>query len=174
MPGRPGERTRGPMTDHRDNVVVHPATARASREQAGRLDALRVTVGQLDELSDRLQRISPHSGWPAKRWMIASTPFRKRLARARRGLDDLGRMGLLGESDAVRWALELGHARYNAEKHMHAIMACLHVLQRADASPAERARETEIFALSRSDLLMALREIRQLIAGRFPGVLSEC
>jgi hypothetical protein len=162
------------MTEHSDNVVVHPAAARASREQAARHDALRVTVGQLDELSDRLQRISPHSGWPAKRWMIASTPFRKRLARARSGLDDLGRIGFLGEPDAVRWTIELSHERYNAEKQMHAIMACLHVLQRADASPAERARETEIFAFSRSDLLTALREIRQLIAGRFPDVLGEC
>lgn len=162
------------MTDHIDNVVLHPTASRASRDQAARLDALRVTVGKLDELSDRLQRISPHSGWAAKRWMIASTPFRKRLARACSGLDDLGRMGFLGEPDAVGWTLVLSHARYKAEKQMRTIMACLHVLQRADTSPAERARETEIFALSRSDLLTALREIRQLIARRFPDVLSEC
>jgi hypothetical protein len=161
------------MTDHSDNVVVHPTAARAGREQAARLEALRATMGQLDELSDRLQRISPHSDWPAKRWVIASTPFRMRLAGTRRRLDDLGRLDPLDEHNSIRWMLDLGHARYNAEHQLHAIMACLHVLQRADASPAERARETEIFAFSRSELLTELREIRHLIARRFPAVLGE-
>jgi hypothetical protein len=161
------------MTDHADNVVVHPTAARAGREQAIPLEALRVTVGQLDELSDRLQRISPHSDWPAKRWMIASTPFRMRLAGIRSRLDDLSRMDPLGERNTIRWVLDLSHARHKAEQQLYAIMACLHVLQRADASPAQRAQETEIFAFSRSELLTALREIRYLVTRQFPAVLGE-
>jgi hypothetical protein len=161
------------MTDPGDNVVVHPTAKRAGQEQTAQLEALRVTVDQLDEMSDRLRWISPHSDWPAKRWMIASTPFRMRLARTRSRLDDLGRIDALGEHNTIRWTLDLSHARYEADQQLHAIMACLHVLQRADASPAERARETEIFAFSRSELLTALREIRHLIARRFPAVLGE-
>jgi len=161
------------MTDPGGNVVVLPTAARAGRRQPARLEALRVTVGQLDELSDRLQRISPRSDWPAKAWIIAATPLRMRLASIRSGLNDLGTMDPLAEPNTVRWMLDLSYARSRAGQQLDAIMACLHVLQCTDASPAERAREAEIFAFSRSELLTALQEVRHLIAGRFPAVFGE-
>jgi hypothetical protein len=145
------------MTDLGDNVVAHPTAARAGQEQPARLEALRVALGQLDELGDRLQRISPQSNWTAQRWMIASTPFRMRLVGAHRRLDDLAQVDALGEHDPIRWTLELGQARYKAEKQLHDITSCLNVLHRVDASPAERVRETEIFAAITSELLKALK-----------------
>ena len=161
------------MTDLGDNIVVHPTAARAGQEQPVLLEALRVTVGQLDELSGRLERISPQSNWSAQRWMIASTSFRMRLVGAHRRLDDLAQIDAYAEHNPIRWTLELDQVRYKAEKQLHDIMACLNVLHRVDASPAERARETEIFAASRSELLKALEEIRYLIARRFPVILGE-
>jgi hypothetical protein len=160
------------MPDHSDNVVIHPAAARTGWTHAAQFEALRQTVNQLDELSDKLLQIPPQSDWPAERWMIAATPFRMRLAGTRARLEGLGRMGPVGEHHPVRWMLDLNHARYKADGQLNAIMGCLQVLQRADASPAERGREAEVFACCRSELLTLLREIRRLIAWRFPAVLS--
>jgi len=160
------------MSDHSDNVVIYPAAARTGWMQAKHTEALRVTMNQLDELSDKLLQIPPQSDWPAERWMIATTPFRMRLAGTRGQLEDLGRMGPVGEHHPVRWMLDLNHARYRADGQLDAIMGCLQLLQRTDASPAERAREAEVFAYRRSELLAVLREIRRLIAWRFPAVLS--
>jgi hypothetical protein len=105
--------------------------------------------------------------------MIASTPFRMRLTGARKRLDYLATMNPLGEQDAIRWTLELHDACTEAEQHLHYIDASLHTLQRTDPTPADRAREMEIFASSRSEFLKALREIRHLIAQQFPTVLCE-
>jgi hypothetical protein len=161
------------MSGSHDNVIKHPAWADAGREQLARLEVLRATVGQLDELGCRLQQVSPNSSWPAQRWMIASTPFRMRLIGVRQGLGELARMDHIAGRDAVRWALKLNDARLQAERRLHDLDVCLHTLQRVDVSPRERVRETEVFASSRSELLKTLQEIRHLIARRFPAVVGE-
>ena len=66
------------MADGRDNVIVHPRWGGASEEQRVDVEVLRAAVKQLDELSFRLQQLSPQSSWSARGWMIASTPFRMR------------------------------------------------------------------------------------------------
>ena len=161
------------MADRRDNVIVLPGRGGAGQIQRDHLEALRAIVGQLDELRHRLQEFSPRPGWPAKRWMIASTPFRMRLTGSNRSLGDLTRLNASGEQDASRAAFQLNDACRAASQRLHDIEACLGMLQSAEAQPAGRARETDLFATSRSGLLTALSEIRRLIVQRFPDVLVE-
>ena len=68
---------------------------------------------------------------------------------------------------------QLNDACRAASQRLHDIEACLGMLQSAEAPPAERAREADQFASSRSGLLAALSEIRRLIIQRFPNVLVE-
>ncbi len=161
------------MVGRSDNVVVLSGRGGAGKRQPARVEALRATVGQLDELGCRLQQLSPHLSWSAQRCMIASTPFRMRLTGARKRLDDLVSSGLLGEQDGARWALELNDACLEAERRLYDIDVCLHTLQRMETSLAERARGTEIFASNRSELLKVLSEIRHLITQRPPAELGE-
>jgi hypothetical protein len=161
------------MADRRGNVIVLPGRGGAGQVQRDHLEALRAIVGQLDELRHRLQEFSPRPGWPAKRWMIASTPFRMRLTGSNRSLGDLTRLNASSEQDAIRVAFQLNDACRAASQRLHDIEACLGMLQSAEAQPAERARETDLFATSRSGLLTALSEIRRLIVQRFPDVLVE-
>lgn len=161
------------MADRRGNVIVLPGRGGAGHVQRDHLEALRAIVGQLDELRQRLQEFSPRPGWSAKRWMIASTPFRMRLTGANRSLGDLTRLNASSEQSAIRSVFQLNDACRAASQRLHDIEACLGMLQSAEAPPAERARETDLFASSRSGLLAALSEIRRLIVQRFPDVLVE-
>jgi hypothetical protein len=155
------------------NIIVLPVRGRADKDESARLEALRVAMGQLDELGYRLQQFSPQPSWSAKRWTIASTPFRMRLTGACNRLGDLAKINLADEQNAIRWAFKLNTARLEAERRLHDISVCLGMLQSADTSPGERMRETEIFSSNKSELLKALREIGQLIAQRFPAVLGR-
>lgn len=161
------------MADRHDNVTVYPGWKGDGGRQPIRLEVLRITVGQLDELGCRLEELSPQPGWPPQRWMIATTPFRMRLTIARERLDDLAMASPAGGHHPVRWALKFNKVRLEAERRLHDIDGCLHTLQHADASPGERARKTEIFAASKSEYLKVLGQIRHLIAERFQAELAE-
>lgn len=137
------------------------------------MEALQCIVAQLDDLRRYLQEFSPQTGWPAKRWMIGSTPFRMRLTSAQRGLGDLTRLGQFGEQDAIRLAYQLNDACRAVGQRMHDIEACLGTLQDAEAPAAERARQAVLFTVSQSRLLTALSEIQRLIIQRFPGMPAE-
>lgn len=160
------------MADRRGNVIVLHGRRGLGKGQAELPDVLRGTVGLLDDLRCRLQQFSPHPSWSAQRWMIASTPFRMRLTSARRRLGDLAGVSPADEQATLRWALEFGDARLEAEQRLHDIDACLRTLQRLDTGPPDRARATEVFVSSRPELLKALDKIEYLIAQRFPAVLG--
>ena len=161
------------MADHRGNVTTLPGRGGAGRHQQERVEALRSIIVPLDDLRRCLQEFTPSPGWPAKRWMIASTPFRMRLTSAHRSLGDLARLGPFGEQDAIRLAYQLNDACRAADQRMNDIEACLGALQDGEAQPAERTRRAGLFAVSQNRLLAALSEIRSLIVQRFPGVLIE-
>jgi hypothetical protein len=161
------------VADHRDNIIALPGRGGACRLQQERVEALRGIVAQLDDLRRCLQEFSPRPGWSAKRWMIASTPFRMRLTSAHRSLGELTRSGPFGEQDAIRLAFQLNDACRAAGQRMNDIEACLGTLQDTEAPPAERARQAGPFEVSQSRLLAALSEIQRLIIQRFPGALVE-
>jgi hypothetical protein len=147
-------------------VIAYPGHGRAGGGHLVRLEALSATVRQLDELGCRLQEFSPQPGWPPQRWMIASTPFRLRLSGVRKRLGDLA-MSPAAEQCAIHWALKFNDVRIKADQRLHDIDTSLRTLQCTDASPAERARETEVFTASRSEFMRILGEIRNLITERF-------
>jgi hypothetical protein len=161
------------VADHHGNVIALPGRGGAHRHQQEREEALRGIVAQLDDLRQCLQEFPPRPGWPPKRWMIASTPFRMRLTSAHRSLGDLARLGPFGEQDSIRLAYQLNDACRSAGLRMNDIEACLETLQDTQAPPAERARQAGLFAASRSRLLAALSEIQRLIIQRFPSALAE-
>jgi hypothetical protein len=161
------------MADRRDNVIVYPGWEGDGGRQPIRLEVLRVAVGQLDELGCHLQELSPQPGWPPHRWMIASIPFRLRLTIAREKLGDLAMASPAGGQHPIRWALKFDKVRLEAERRLHDIDRCLYTLQHADASPAERARGTEMFAANKSEFLRVLGQIRHLIAERSQAELAE-
>jgi hypothetical protein len=151
------------MASRPDNVLVLPDRGVAGKRQPARVEALRASVRQLDELACSLQQLSPHMSWSSQRCMIESTPFRMRRSGARKTFDDLVSSRLLGEQDGARWALELNDACLEAQRRLHDIDVCLHTLQRMESSLAERGRGTETFASNRSELLTVLSQIRHLI-----------
>ena len=158
------------MADRRENVVVLPGRGWVGREQVGYPEIAWTTVGQLDELSHHLQQISPQMHWSARRWMIASTPFRMRLTGARRRLSELCLMSATDGQHPDRGALELSDACLDAERRLHEIDACLYKLLRTETLHTERTRAVEIFASGKSDLLKVFGEIRQLLGQQFPAV----
>jgi hypothetical protein len=89
--------------------------------------------------------------------MIASTPFRMRRIAARKRLDDLASISSANERNAYRWAFGLGNACLEARRRLRELDVCLHTLQSAETSPAERLQATETFMHSRYMLLKALR-----------------
>ncbi|MGP7998903.1 MAG: hypothetical protein ACLPKI_16535 [Streptosporangiaceae bacterium] len=161
------------MDNHRDNVVTLPDRGRADGKQPSRPEVLRAAVGHLDELSRRLEQLSPHVTWSAQRWMIASTPFRMRLVGVRKRLDELTAFRPVSGQADVYWFLELEGASLEAERRIHDIDACLRTLHHADTSPSVRARETEIFTSRRSELAEAAMRIRNLLFQRFPELAGR-
>jgi hypothetical protein len=161
------------VADHRGNVIALPGWHGLYRHQQERVEALRNIVAHLDDLHRCLREFSPRPGWSAKRWMIASTPFRMRLTSAHRGLGELTTLGPFGEQDAIVLAFQLNDACRAAGQRMNDIEACLGTLQDTEAPPAERARRADQFVVSRSRLVAALSEIQRLIIQRFPSVLVE-
>jgi hypothetical protein len=156
------------MADHPGSVILLSGRGGAVNRQLPHQEILQTVIGQLDQLGCRLQQCSPQPTWPAHRWMIASTPFRMRLTSGRKRLDDLALVCTVGEQDHARWALELNDARREAERRLRDIAASLHTLQRADTSPAERERQTDIFVSARSGLLAVLTDIRHMVARQLP------
>lgn len=134
---------------------------------------MRTIVARLDDLRLCLQELSPRPGWPATRWMIASTSLRMQLTGAHRSLENLIKLGPFGEQDAIRLAFQLNDACRVAAQQMRDIATRLGTLQDAAVPPAERAAQAGLFAASQGRLLAALSEILGLIVQRFPGVLIE-
>src|SRR5262249_48324273 len=161
------------MATRHDNLVVLPDRGGTERRPSVQLEVLEAAIEQLDELDCLLQQLSPHVNWSAQRWMIASTPFRMRLTSARKRLSDLAGMSLDSGQTAMCWALELGDLRLDAERWLQDIEVCLYRLQCIDTLARERARETEAFASSRSELLKVIAKIRYLIAQRFPTAVAR-
>ncbi len=160
--------TAGRMDDYRDNVVALPERSWANGKQPNHPEVLRAAVGHLDELSRRLEQLSPHATWSARRWMIASTPFRMRLVGVRQRLGELTAFRPGSVQADVYWILELKDASLKAEHRIHDLDVCLRTLQHAATSPSVRARETEIFTSRRSELVEAAMRIRNLLFQRFP------
>lgn len=160
------------MTDRHAKVIILPAWDGGSGKSA-RMESLRDAVEELDELECCLRQLAPQLRWSAQQWMIASTHFRMLLIGARKRLNDLRSISSAGQRNAISWELELNDACLEAEGRLRDIDVCLDMLQRADASPAERARETEIFASSKSMLLKTLRKIWHLANQSFPMQLGE-
>lgn len=159
------------MADHRGNVIMLHDRRGLDTGPAELHDALCRTVRLLEDLRCRLQQVSPHPSWSAQRWMIASTPFRMRLTSARRRLGDLTAVSTAHEPTALRWTLEFDDARLEAEQRLHDIDTCLRTLHRPDTATPARARATEEFISSKSELLKALGKIEYLIAQRFPAAI---
>lgn len=161
------------MADHRDNVVVLPERGRSAGMQPSRPEVLRAVVEQLDELSRCLQQLSPHPTWSAQRWMIASTPFRMRLVGARKRLAELTTSWPVSDQVDSYWLLELKDVSLEGERRIHDIDMCLQTLQHADTPLSARARENEIFASGRSDLVQVAERVRGLFHQRFPESLPK-
>jgi hypothetical protein len=157
------------VADHSGNVITLSGRGGTADRQQPHQEILRTVVRQLEELGYRVEQFSPQSMWSAQQWMIASTPFRMRLTVGRKRLSDLAMVCATGEQAYDRWALELNDARREAERWLQDIAACLHALQRADTSSAERQRQTEVFISARSDLMEVLTEIRYMITRRLPA-----
>ena len=156
--------------DQRGNLILLSGRGRAAGRQIPHHGMLQMVSEQLDELGRRLRQCSPQSAWPARQWMVASTPFRMRVTSARKRLEDLAVVCAVAEQDHFRWALELDDVRRDAERRLREIAACLHILQCADTSPAERERQTEKFLSARSDFLAVLTEIQRSVARQLlPG-----
>jgi hypothetical protein len=111
---------------------------------------MRAAVEQLDEVACRLEQVSPCLSWSAQRWMIASTPFRMWRIAARKRLDDLASISSSCERNVFRWSFELDNACLEARRRLRELDVCLHTLQSAETSPAERVQATETFSYSRS------------------------
>ena len=155
------------MGEHQGNVVTLRRRGRADARPSSRSEALWSAVGHLDELSRRLEQLSPHATWSDRRWMIASTPFRMRLVGTRRRLAELMTTWPAGAPDDGYWLLELEDAFRKVQRRLHDLDACLRTLQHAEIPPADRSRETETFIASRSELAELVTRIRYLIARRF-------
>src|ERR1700733_2018871 len=95
------------MSEHQGNVVTFPARAWTDGPPSSRPEVLLSAVGHLDELSRRLEQLSPHATWTARRWMIASTPFRMRLVAVRSRLAELMLYRPATGPDDSYWILEL-------------------------------------------------------------------
>jgi hypothetical protein len=150
------------MADRHDNVVALPLRGDAASRPLAHVEFLRVAIGQLEKLGYYLGQIPSRSSWPAQRWMIASTPFRMRLAGARNRLNDLGLISSAVEEYDICWAFELDQARVKAERRLHDIDVCLQILMCADISSLERIRQAEVFTLNCSELLELLGKIKDL------------
>jgi hypothetical protein len=161
------------MDGYRDNVVALADRGWTRREQLGRPEGLCAAVGHLDEVSRRLQQLSPHATWSARRWMIASTPFRMRLVGARKRLGELTASRPVCEQADMYWFLELKDASLMAERRIHDLDACLRTLQHPDTPPSARARQTEIFTSRGSELVEAAVRIRNLLLQRFPELAGK-
>lgn len=152
------------MAASRDNVVLMlPGWGETGQALPTRLEVLQAAVGQLDELGRSIEQVSPLMSWSARRWMIASTPFRMRLTSARKLLDALSRVNL----DVTCWTFELNDARLEVERRLNDLEICLYTLHHLDTSPAERAQMTGTFTSSVSALVKVITKIRHLIIRRF-------
>lgn len=157
------------MASRRGNVILLPRPGGEDSGQLPHVETLRTVIRQLDQLGTHLRDLSPQSTWPARRWMIASTPLRMRLTIGRSKLRDLARVCATGDQDHDGWALELRAARREAGRWLDDIATSLHVLQRADTPPTERERQTALLVSARSELLEVLTEIRYMVARRLPA-----
>ena len=153
------------MIDYADNVI--PFRSKGAREIRNTLhEPYYTALQQLDELSYRLQQFSPQPSWSTERWMADSTSFRMRIGGARNGLSELAELDPDFEQHSVRWAIKFNSIRFEAERRLREIDACLCRLRRADVSSVEIARETRVFTVSRSQFLRALEKVRILIDER--------
>lgn len=160
------------MNDHHAKVIIFPAREGGSWGSTPG-ESLRDAVEEFSELERCLLQLAPQRSWSAQRWMIASTPFRMLLIGASKRLKDLRDTNPADGQTTMSWAFELNDACLETERCLNDIDVCLDMLQRPDASFAERAREIEMFASSRSMLLKALGRIRYLTTRDFTAELGE-
>ena len=156
------------MAEAQDNVLVL-TSLKVDKRAAEYQGSARIAIGQLDELGWRLRELSPGSNWSAEQWMIASTSFRVQLIGTRKKLDDLAETGTF-DKDAFGWIFEFNDARSEAERRLHDIRLSLQCLHLPGISPEERMRETEIFTITKPELLRALKNVEYVITKR---LLSE-
>jgi hypothetical protein len=125
---------------------------------------MRSAIEALDELTDRLMEVSPQLSWSAKRWRIASTPFRMLCIGALRRLDNLAMVVSICEGNEVGWVYQFNDACRDAERKLRDIDACLYALQNTETLPDERSRSIEQFVSGRCALVKVAAEIRCLTA----------
>jgi hypothetical protein len=91
-----------------------------------------------------------------------------RITAARKGLADLARIGLDSDQGATCLSFELNDLQLEAQRRFCDIEACIYALQDADTSLVERARQTEMFASNKSELLEVITKVRRLISQWVP------
>jgi hypothetical protein len=156
------------MAAHQRRAVASRGRCRPAKQQRMGAEALQAAVRQLDDLGHELERVSAHRHWPAEQWMIATTPFRLQLPRARKRLAQLTTVSAIAQERDIGWALELTSARRLAESQLDDIRMCLHVLHQLGTEPADRVREAEAFVSHRSRFLKSIGRLRCLIMKHFP------
>jgi len=156
------------MSDQVGNVIVFPGQVAVGRPEPATGRELRALSERLHLLSCGLSAISPHSGWTARQWMIASTQFRMRSAGAR---DSLARLaGTSGDGGrSIRHAVEIGYACLEAERALQAVDCCLDGLMGAAREFGTRAQATREFMTGRREALTAMDDLRLAIAREVSG-----
>lgn len=156
------------MSDQAGKVIVFPGQLAAGRTEPATGRELRALSERLHLLSCGLRAISPHSGWTARQWMIASTQFRMRSAGTR---DSLARLtGTGGDGGrAVRRSVEIGYACLEAERALQAVDCCLDGLMGAVTESGTRAQATREFMTGQREALTAMDDLRLAIARGVSG-----
>jgi len=156
------------MSDQVGNVIVFPGQVAVGRPEPATGRELRALSERLHLLSCGLSAISPHSGWTARQWMIASTQFRMRSAGAR---DSLARLaGTSGDGGrSIRHSVEIGYACLEAERALQAVDCCLDGLMGAAREFGTRAQATREFMTGRREALTAMDDLRLAIAREVSG-----
>jgi hypothetical protein len=152
------------MVDRTNEVALFPAWAWVGRKYSPRLNVMRAAIEALDELTYRLDEVSPQLSWSTKRWRIASTPFRMLRVGVLRRLDNLAKTVSSCEGNEARWVYQFNDACRDAERQLSDIDACLYALQNTESLPEERMRYIEQFVSGRCTLFKILAEIRYLTA----------
>jgi hypothetical protein len=155
------------MNEFQGNVVVLPTRDRApGTRRSTDPQVLRAASGYLDELRSCLERLSPDQTWSARQWMIASTPFRMRLASVRTRLDELADLRELSGADDACWLFELKDALARVRRRLHDLDAGLRTLQHEATPRSARPRETRVFISHQADLMDAAIKVRALLSER--------
>jgi hypothetical protein len=150
------------MNDQADNVIIFPGHDAAGRSAPATGRELRALAERLHLLSRGLHAITPHPGWTARQWMIASTQFRMRLAGTR------DRLALLAGS-AGQHAAETGYACLEAERALQAVGRRLDDLMSAAPESATQAQAVRAFLADQREALETMNDLRRVLAREVAG-----